>query len=276
MAHRSIDELQSILRLRVRHFLSDNAPEKRGRRRMFRRIVESGWPAFLLGGTLRDILIHGSWVKTRDVDVVVGDVTNDDLLRISGSLLRRRTRFGGLHIDADGCPFDLWTLASTWAFKEYPHKLGGEFCDLPRTTFLDIEAIAMELPADSGRPRLIYHASFFESYLSRVVELNFEPNPFPHLAVVRSLVTVDKIRFGIGPRLASYIVHYARQSSPEELYAVQLSHYGHPIFTVEQIARRLALIRDRKKWSPRRPVLLPFQQQLELFNYCDRSTGSPS
>lgn len=265
MVDARVEKLESELRWRLRHFLTDDARAKSGRRWMLKRIQNSAWPAVLFGGTLRDIMVNGAWTHLRDVDIVFGDTTSDQLLAQFEPFVRRRTRFGGLNLLVEGHAFDVWSLRDTWAFREFPVLLKGDFADLPYTTFLTVEAVAVELHADSGQPRMIFHHRFFESLLDRVVELNFAENPYPELAVIRSFVTAQKLGFSIGPSLARYITHFGRRSSPEQLFGAQVSHYHHALFSVSEIAQLVNLVARHVKWSPRQPVPIPSPRQLFLF-----------
>jgi hypothetical protein len=265
MADPKVDHLEAELRWRLRHFLSDNALKKAGRQFLLRKLREWRWPAVLFGGTLRDISVHGPWARLRDVDLVVGGVSGDVLLAALGPYVRRKTRFGGLNLNIDGHVFDVWSLESTWAFREFPVILKGDFADLPRSTFLTVEAIAVELNTDLGQPRRFFHHRFFESILSRVVELNFPENPFPQLSVVRSFVTAQKLGFSIGPALSRYIAYFGKRSSPEELYSVQLSHYAYPFFSVGELARLLEIVSTHNRWHPGTAVRIPSRRQLCLF-----------
>src|SRR5437867_2503434 len=57
-------------------------------------------PAFLFGGTLRDLLAFGT--LPRDLDIVVRTSNLERFARDFERYLVRRTRFGGLHFVVDG------------------------------------------------------------------------------------------------------------------------------------------------------------------------------
>lgn len=88
---------------------------------------------------------------------------------------------------------------------------------MPKTTFLNVEAAAVELATVHGKSRRIYTHGFFEALADRTLEINFEENPFPALCVVRALITAARLQFLIGPKLSKYLVHYGRIFSGEEL-----------------------------------------------------------
>jgi hypothetical protein len=265
MVNAKRENLHADLRWRIRHFLTDDAEVKASRQSVLRSIREAGWPAVIFGGTIRDIMLRSAWTSFRDIDIVVGDATSDELAKHFGPYVRRRTRFGGLHLSVDGHAFDVWPLKQTWAFQEFPLLLGGDFFDLPRTTFLSIEAVCVELPSKIGMPRKIVEHGFFESLVTQIIELNFDINPFPDLSIVRAIAAAMKTGFSLGPKLCSYIAAFSRHYEPEQLYSAQCRHYGVGLFSVAELAELTKLISHATNWHPRRPVKLPTRGQAHLF-----------
>jgi hypothetical protein len=160
------------------------------------------------------------------VDIVIQGPPLDSLRELFGRLICRETRFGGFHLQDAEWDFDVWPLERTWGIVQdridYP-----DFAHLPYTTFLNIEAAAIDIWPESGERR-IYSGDdqFFRAIIDKVVEVNRAENPFPELCVVRSLVLVNELGFGIGPRLASYIAMHGPIMSEDELESVQRRHYG--------------------------------------------------
>ena len=60
---------------------------------------------------------------------------------------------------------------------------------MPKTTFLNVEAVAVELNPRPTRSRKLYESGFFEGVATETIEINLEENPFPDLCVARSLLT---------------------------------------------------------------------------------------
>ena len=80
----------------------------------------------------------------------------------------------------------MWPIQDTWAFKE--RKVAGTgFSDYPKTTFLNIEAVAIQLFSKRRQKREIYSKGFFEAIAERTIELNFEENPTPTECIIRAL-----------------------------------------------------------------------------------------
>jgi hypothetical protein len=271
MADSKDQRLRGELRARVGSFLAkDESPRRRALLSTIERIRVRKWNAVLFGGTLRDLMVYGLSKPPRDVDLVIADVTTDELANVFADSMSKRTRFGGLHLRSGGWMFDVWPLSETWAFRQlgYP-ALRHDFASLPRTTFLNVEAVAVEVATPHGKTRRIHSHGFFEALSNRTVEINFEDNPFPALCVVRSLVTAARLQFSIGPKLSQYLVHYSRIFSAEELVQVQISHYGYSKLSATEFRVWLAAVEDQYRAGAARAVgvRLPVakSQQLELF-----------
>jgi len=227
MVDRGISQMARRLRQSVGRFVTRDALYKRHLLTFFDVFKRNGWPAVIFGGTLRDLLLHGSAEQPRDVDVVVDVPSIDTLMEVFSASVKRRTRYGGLHLYVGAWPVDLWPLTSTWAFQDGRVRNLG-FCSLPSTTFLNVEAVAVDLWPQPLHGRRIYERGFFDAVSNRTLDVNWADNPFPELCVVRSLVTAAKLDFSISPRLRQYIVDHGRRMSAHDLEVVQTKHYGKP------------------------------------------------
>jgi hypothetical protein len=168
--------------------------------------------------------------------------------------------------------FDVWPLAETWALRErLVPPLGGS--SLPRSTFLNVEAVATELQVSPGRPRTLHAHGFFEGILSRTLDINLEANPFPALCIVRGLITAARLGFAIGPRLAAYIECHSGRVPLEELVAVQLAHYGRIQASQEELHAWLRAVCDQHRCAPSRPVELPVTRPRQLALWGDQVAG---
>jgi hypothetical protein len=65
------------------------------------------------------------------------------------------SRFGGLRLRRMEWQCDVWPLELTWAFI-HDKVRAPDFADLPRTTFFNLEAIAVEVWPRPGQPRIVY------------------------------------------------------------------------------------------------------------------------
>ncbi|RKH65082.1 hypothetical protein [Corallococcus aberystwythensis] len=223
---------------------------------------EHDWQVFLFGGTLRDLLAVSATAAPRDVDLVVAGATGDALREAFSRELVRVNRFGGLRLQVQKLPVDIWTLESTWAFQQRLVP-GGDFAHLPQTTFLNVEAVAAELDTRKGRARQVYGETFFRAVREQVLEINLEENPYAGLCVVRSLLTARKLHYALGPRLARYIAHHGSRIDTEELEAVQLSHYGRVHLDRDHLMRLTRIVSGKVGATRPRPIELPHARQLE-------------
>ena len=194
-----------------------------------------GWSAYLVGGTLRDLLVRpGSrhqFVEPRDVDIVVCGAAREELRELFAKrlVLERLTRFGGLHLikplaSGDRVLFDIWTLADTWGFGA--QKIPPRIEDFPGTTFLNIDSCAIELVEPEGRQRACFDQGFFESIAKRVLDVNYAPNPYPYVCVARALVMAARLDFTITHKLAEFILTHTAAGGIDALIEAQVSHYG--------------------------------------------------
>jgi hypothetical protein len=254
---------ERTLRKRVSSFLTRKA---RGRERLAEALEQIGMvsdSAFFFGGFMRELLLHGGVVQPRDIDIVVSGAASEILYSQFKDYVERRTRFGGLSLRVDGWRIDLWPLEETWAFRS---GLCGTpaFSRLPSTTFLNLEAIVVEVATRPGRERNLYSRGFFEALASKVLEVNLEPNPYPELAIVRSLVTAANLRFRIGPKLLEYIVTRSEGISTDLFMQVQRSHYGKERRYERELSVWLRSLKDQYEREPRTPASLPPTQGIQL------------
>src|SRR5688500_6989388 len=146
-----MDESSAILMLkdRLRRRVSSFAHDERGLWRkpivkLFQTIRRQGWDAVLFGGVLRTLLSPRRGERPRDVDLVLDVPDIRMVAEHLGLASMRFNRYGGLRVEEPHAHFDLWPAAETWAFKSSGFHFGN-FEQLPLTTFLDIEAIAIDL-----------------------------------------------------------------------------------------------------------------------------------
>jgi hypothetical protein len=194
-----------------------------------------GWSSYLVGGTLRDLLVGADsrhrGVEPRDVDIIVGGASREqlqDVLR-EALVLERLTRFGGLHLSkrlssGSRVLFDIWTLSDTWGFRW--QNITPRIEDFPGTTFLNIDACAIELLQPPGRQRGLFAKGFFEGIANRVMDVNYVPNPYPYVCVARALVLAARLNFTITRPLAEFILLQTATGGIDALIEAQQSHYG--------------------------------------------------
>jgi hypothetical protein len=235
-----------------------------------RRVTDRKLHAVIFGGALRDLMTQGPSAEPRDVDIVIDGASIEELSVMFADVLVRRTRFGGLHLNVKGWMVDVWPLSETWAFQQFP--IGGrDFEALTRTTFLNVEAVTIDLSANR-RARKVNGTGFFEALRSGVLDINLEENPFPELASIRALITASKLRYGLSTRLARYVIHYARKTPLEQFVDIQFNHYGFVRCSTETIHNWAKAIADQMR--TRSVIVVPRKDptQLLLWNPAETTT----
>lgn len=195
---------------------------------------ERQWEAFLFGGVPRGLWVHGTGGSVRDFDIVVADDAFGDVLNAFGKNVVRHNRFGGAKLLIQENEFDVWPLSRTWAFAEGLFE-SASFQVLPRTTFLTIDSIVIELAPRSGTRRRVFESGFFRSVTERRLDICLERNPYPELCAVRSLRIGHIFGFSFSSRLATYIRNVVRGSSSDILRQAQLQHYGRLLFDQNEL-----------------------------------------
>ena len=238
------------------------------------RVASRQWRTYVVGGAIRDLLLAppGSLPLPRDVDVIVDGCSSNDLESVFKDIkdiVVRRNSFGGLHlrrtVNVESFPteqydllFDVWRLEDTWTIKA--QELAPTIATFLSTSFLNIDSVAVALPADK-RPARVFERGFFHAITNRTLEINSEHNPFPFVCVIRALILAAKLDFWIGPRLAYFIQDVASSASISELLQAQRSHYGQIRCRKRYISEWLETIRGQLKSGNRRVRLLNDQQR---------------
>ena len=226
---------------------------------------EKDWRPFLFGGLLRDVAILGLKHGPRDVDVVIENSSSEELAEELNPYIKRRNRFGGFQLELRKWHFDVWPLQKTWAFGRNKSLIASAQ-NLPKTTFLNVEAVAASV-GENGELAEIFEAGFFDAIRTKTLDINLEDNPYPALAAVRALATAEKLRYSLSPRLGCYILETERELGSEALVNAQDSHYGYVRFRRVKVQRLVQHIRRELTRSPAAPI--PFDdattRQLSLW-----------
>jgi hypothetical protein len=250
-------------------------------RAVIQRILDSGLDAYLVGGTIRDLILGPQVVGSadpRDIDIVVVDVDHRKLKSIFRDIHVRDTRFNGLHLidqRTQGLQvlYDVWALKETWAFRVRP-DLPVRISSFPQLPFLNLDTAAVEIKSHHSRHRKVFENGFIDGVNHQTVELNFAPNPYPDLCVVRAILTAAKLQFGIGPKLLQFIVDHVRKTDIDKLMSIQQSHYGTLRCTAKQLSFWIDTLRAASIGGESPRLLITPDQQLKLWhNY--PPTSSP-
>lgn len=243
---------------------------------LLRELKDAETPAVFFGGTPRSLLTSRVFEKRfgrpRDVDIVVSGVSVDFLRERFASLISRENRFGGLQLRSRGWEFDIWPLARTWAFV-HDAIACPSFAELPKTTFFNLEAVAVEIWPKPGQARKLYSGDdqFFDGILSRTLEVNREDNPFPELCVVRALVIGSALDFKLGPKLSAYVATSGARLSPDDLEAIQAKHYGRVRCSGRTLREWIDYVSEQNVRDPNAPIPLPRKGQLDFWPRMENS-----
>ena len=195
---------------------------------------------YLCGGAIREFLLNDAF-QPRDIDLIVEDVDLKDLKGLFPVENVQINRFGGLTVVWQNWKIDVWPVSCTMAFT---HKVFSNYDidDYTKSTFLNLDAVAVQLFSTPGKKRKLYENGFFDAILTKTIEVNFEESPFPELCIVRSLQLARKYRFAIGPMLAEYISNRLEETNLKELEKVDRSRSLAPHFDLERYAAYIETI----------------------------------
>jgi hypothetical protein len=255
MAEKTYANLKAVLQRRAAEFLAAEAAHRNPLKPLLQEIGRLGQKAYLFGGTLRDLMLHGLSHDPHDVDIVVAKLT-PDLLSYLRPYVRRKTRFGGLEVSIGHWDLDIWELSDTWAFREGLVP-GGSFGDLPKTTFLNVQAIAAEVPSSNGATVRLAEHGFFRAIRHRTVDINFEDNPFPSRCVLSALTTAYSLDFALAPKLIQYVLHYGAKVDLEELCLYQARRHGRCLYGRDVLHAWITHLAKSRREAPSMPVALP-------------------
>ena len=185
-------------------------------------------------------MILGANAFPRDIDVVVEDGTVPQIVKRYEQHNVQFTRFGGVRLVFGELHVDVWPLKSTWTFRKSLND--ASFSNLPKTAFLNIEAIATTI----GRTNdefCIYSAGFFEAVSDRIVEINSYDAASPMICILRALNIMRIFNFRLGPRLARYITENRDLILSKDFEKAQVRRYGDLIFNMSDLHRQCELMR---------------------------------
>ena len=149
------------------------------------------------------------------------------------------------------------------------------FEDLPKTTFFNLEAIAVDVWPKAGRTRRVYSGDdrFFRGVLDRTLELNRRDNPFPELCVVRALVLASSLDYELGPKLAQFVADIGLGLESSALEQIQRDHYGELRLAGATLRQYIEHIIDAVDCCPEHNLQLPLERQAVLW---PEERGRPS
>jgi hypothetical protein len=220
--------------------------------RVFELLDANKYPAFLCGGVVRNMLLGNNRIP-RDIDIIVGNISRCELEDLFRNYFKVETSLGGLKLQVKEWSIDMWPIEETWAFRE--GKIDGkEFSDYPKTTFLNIEAIAIQIFNKSEDKKTIYSNGFFKAIAERTLEINFEDNPAPAECIIRALRIAIDHKFIIGPKLAHFMISSINKMDMENLSRIYKHRYMSQQITADNLRKYFESIKKQVHSSSNRPV----------------------
>ncbi len=169
-----------------------------------RKFTDLGRDTAIFGGFVRDILYTGA--TPRDIDLVVKDASVGEIFGVFEPNTGARTNvFGGVKGHLLGVEVDAWPLETTLAFKN-DSKFAPTFENVPKTSFFNIEAAVLVFDI-YGNQSLIDHG-MREAWETKVLDVNYEVNPFPLACLVRAAVFAHRYNLSFGPKLQRYVTEH--------------------------------------------------------------------
>jgi len=239
----SAKDLEATVNERLNGFFAQGSQWQLGE--IFAEWRDVGWDAFLFGGILRDLVLHGSESIPRDIDIVVANRTLRQLHKELSPYIKRETRFGGLHVAIASWKFDIWPLSETWAFTRRPN-IEATFSNLPKTTFLNVEGVVAELPNGKSKSRT-YEWGFIQAVRSKILDINLEENHYPELAAARAILTARRLKFSMSDRLARYVLHTVEISGVDALIDAQKGHYSDVLLKSDDIGIAIVELKSHNR-----------------------------
>ena len=238
----------------------------RSRAKWFEPFVElaDGQSLGLFGGLIRDLMFPNLFREPRDIDIVVESLDFDDFETKFHSVIKRKTRFGGYKLEIDNVEIDVWPLNATWGFKKT--GLRPSFNNLPKTTFLNVEAVVAVFDDVELFSADVLESGFFDGMTSKILRINLRENPFPTLNAIRSLITAAKLEFAMDRNLAEFILTTLANVSNHELSEIQVSHYGRIICQPNELSAWVNGIEDSLDEGDLAKLLLTQQRREELWS----------
>lgn len=224
----------SRLRSRISQFLRSNGAANKAIRRELVRVKDEGITCYAFGGFARGVYLSGAETIVKDIDLVFDESNYERFTACFAASIKKINRFGGANLQLGGVDVDAWSLENTWAFR-HGYFDQPSFVTLPRTTYLSADAIVVQLWPDTGRPRKVFAKGFFETFERGLLDVNFDPNPFPELTVVRTLVAAKRNCFSLAPALARSTKDILVRHGLERIYAAQRDHYKKEYLSYDEL-----------------------------------------
>jgi hypothetical protein len=262
MADLEMEKLEKLLNERMKDFITDRCAATGPYLDAIQRFRHLRGNVFLCGGAVRDLLLSNKFIP-RDLDIILGPWLDlDHIADLFADHHVRKNCYGGLSIRVEQHSVDVWLLYKTWAYEKSFVEV-RDFIDYPKTTFLNVDAIAVELFSFKQQKRRIYEKGFFDAILNKTIEINLEENANPPVAVARAINIARKFRFAIGPKLAKYIVYFAKKTGCDELFNLYMRRYNPVHFSIECLDSYIKVLNEHLRTYKNSLAIFPLPDKQE-------------
>lgn len=241
----------SELRKRINHFFEYDAYSRHEVRNFINKIELLG-EVVIFGGMLRDLSILGNESFKSDVDLVIDTNDIEKLENILSEFKYYKNKYDGYRINLGKWNVDLWTLGSTWAFREGLVK-GVVLEDLCKTTFFNWDAIIYKI----GAGEFCAIDGYIDRINERLLDINLEENVNYTGNVIKTFRYYEKYDAKLSAGLANYVYRLVSQKNYEDLYKAEKISHDWPLLEKRRISKIFDLLKEHQENSP----LLPFEYE---------------
>lgn len=190
----------SIVGKQVYRYLNEGRSTRASTRDVINLLAKTLPETVVFGGMIRDISLRPAREFNSDIDLV-SMADRKSILSVIRRYNPKLNKFGGFRFAVGYQMFDIWSYQDTWAFREGLIKAAA-FQDLCATTFFNMDAACQPLKSK----RTIGSANYFESFRSRILDINLEANPAPDKVAVRTIRMSMAHDLKVSPRLQSFVL----------------------------------------------------------------------
>lgn len=193
---------------------------------------------YLIGGVLREYRDNKQINNLRDIDIIVNVIDEEEWNRILNRYKPVRNRFGGYKLICGELVVDLWRIEESWAYREHVIRCPRNelVINLPRTVFLNIDAIIYDLKND------VWYDDLYEQAMnSKCLDIVLEKNPQIPLNIVRTFVLKEKYEMILSEKLKSVIkkeiirIQQTEEDVIEYLNMIQINRYNKAVISKDKM-----------------------------------------
>ncbi|MHB8336110.1 MAG: hypothetical protein ACYDEE_01685 [Ignavibacteriaceae bacterium] len=185
----------------------------------------------VFGGVIREFVLNNlKQIDHRDVDLVVVNL-NEEIETYLNPYLIRKNSFGGFKLKVNAKDIDLWKLGETWGIRNKAPLFTDATEFLPETSFFNLNAVAFSISNNK-----LHYSEGFENFVNtRILDIEFTPNPLPSLCLLKTFEYTKKYKLDIAPKLVKYLVTNFNEKKTNEISNQQVKHYGNILYSQKEI-----------------------------------------